>query len=597
MRLLNWFKGLLMAGFLAGLAACGGGSGSSPTLVDLARSDARFSVLAEAIQAADLTSTLSGPTSYTVLAPTDAAFAALLTELNLTKAQLLANKPLLTAVLQYHVLAGEVPRTAVPLGRAITPVGGGFFKVDSQAGALVVTDGRNRKANITQTDLVATNGLLHVVDKVLLPADKTVVQTAQAAPAFSTLVEAVVAANLQGTLSGTGPFTVFAPTNAAFAAALTELGVSKEALFADTALLTKILTYHVVPGRVLKADVPVGAAITTVEGQSFTVDASLAITDRLGRKAAITATDTLASNGVVHTVDKVILPSDATLPGQRTLVQQLQAMPQFSVLVEAVVAANLQDALSAAGPLTVFAPTNTAFAALLAELGLTKDQLLANKPLLTAVLQYHVLGSQVTSSAVPLGKAITPLAGGIFKIDATGGALVVTDGRNRRATIGFADLRVKNGVIHALDKVLLPANQDIVQTAISLPQFSILVEAVVAAGLQDALAAPGPLTVFAPTNTAFAALLDELGVTKEQLLANKPLLTQVLTYHVVPGRVLKADVPLNTPIATLQGDTFTVNANLAITDQRGRSAALTATDVLASNGVIHVIDKVILPRP
>lgn len=597
MRLLNWFKGLLMAGFLAGLAACGGGSGSSPTLVDLARNDARFSVLAEAIQAADLTSTLSGPTTYTVLAPTDAAFAALLTELNLTKAQLLANKPLLTAVLQYHVLAGEVPRTAVPLGKAITPVGGGFFKVDSQGGALVVTDGRNRKATITQTDLVATNGLLHVVDKVLLPADKTVVQTAQGAPVFSTLVDAVVAANLQGTLSGTGPFTVFAPTNAAFAAALTELGVSKEALLADTALLTKILTYHVVPGRVLKADVPVGAAITTVEGQTFSVDASLAITDRLGRKAAITATDTLASNGVVHTIDKVILPSDVTLPGQRTLVQQLQAMPQFSILVEAVVAANLQDALSAAGPLTVFAPTNNAFAALLAELGLTKDQLLANKPLLSAVLQYHVLGSQVVSSAVPLGKAITPLAGGIFKIDSTGGALVVTDGRNRRATIGFADLRVKNGVIHALDKVLLPANQDIVQTAISLPQFSILVEAVVAAGLQDALAAPGPLTVFAPTNTAFAALLGELGVTKEQLLADKPLLTQVLTYHVVPGHVLKADVPLNTPIATLQGDTFTVNANLAITDQRARSAGITATDVLASNGVIHVIDKVILPRP
>ncbi|MBL8275129.1 MAG: fasciclin domain-containing protein [Pelomonas sp.] len=272
-------------------------------------------------------------------------------------------------------------------------------------------------------------------------------------------------------------------------------------------------------------------------------------------------------------------------------------MPQFSILVEAVVAANLQDALSAAGPLTVFAPTNNAFAALLAELGLTKDQLLANKPLLSAVLQYHVLGSQVVSSAVPLGKAITPLAGGIFKIDSTGGALVVTDGRNRRATIGFADLRVKNGVIHALDKVLLPANQDIVQTAISLPQFSILVEAVVAAGLQDALAAPGPLTVFAPTNTAFAALLGELGVTKEQLLADKPLLTQVLTYHVVPGHVLKADVPLNTPIATLQGDTFTVNANLAITDQRARSAGITATDVLASNGVIHVIDKVILPRP
>lgn len=597
MRLLNWIKGLVMTSLMAGLVACGGGSGSSPKLADLVRNDARFSVLAEAIAAADLTATLSAPGPYTVFAPTNDAFAALLAELNLTKAQLLANKPLLTAVLQYHVLSAEVGRSAVPLGKAITPVGGGFFKVDSVSGALVVTDGRNRKATITQTDLVATNGLLHVLDKVLLPADKNIVQTAQAAAPFSILVDAVVAANLQGTLSGNGPFTVFAPTNTAFAAALTELGVSKEALFADTALLSKILTYHVVPSRVLKADVPVGAAITTVEGQTFTVDASLAITDRLGRKAAITGTDTLTSNGVIHTIDKVILPSDVTLPGQRTLVQQLQGMPQFSILVEAVVAAGLQDALSGAGPLTVFAPTNTAFAALLTELGVTKEQLLANKPLLTAVLQYHVLGSQVLSSQVPVGKAITPLAGGIFKIDANAGALVVTDGRNRRANIGFTDLRVKNGVIHSLDKVLLPANQNIVQTAISLPQFSILVEAVVAAGLQDALAAPGPLTVFAPTNDAFVALLTELGVTKADLLANKPLLTKVLTYHVVAGRVLKADVPVNTAITTLQGDTFTVNASLAITDQRARRANITATDVLASNGVIHVIDKVILPRP
>ncbi|MFG6467406.1 fasciclin domain-containing protein [Roseateles sp. BYS87W] len=597
MQLLNWLKSWGAFALLAGLVACGGGSGSSPNVVDLTRSDARFSVLAEAVAAADLGATLSGPGPFTVLAPTDAAFAALLAELNLSKAQLLADKALLRAVLQYHVLGSQVAASQVPLGKAITPLAGGIFKIDANAGALVVTDGRNRKATVTQTDLVATNGLLHVVDKVLLPANLNLVQTAQAVPAFSTLVEAVVAANLQGTLAGTGPFTVFAPTNAAFAAALSELGVSKAALLADTALLSKILTYHVLPSRVLKAEVPVGAAITTVEGQSFSVDASLAITDRLGRKAQITGTDVLASNGVVHTIDKVLLPSDVTLPGQRTLVQQLQGMPQFSVLVEAVLAANLQDALSGAGPLTVFAPTNAAFTALLAELGVTKDQLLANKPLLTAVLQYHVLGSQVLSGQVPVGKAITPLAGGIFKIDANAGALVVTDGRNRRANIGFTDLRVKNGVIHALDKVLLPANQTVVQTAVALPQFSILVEAVVAAGLQDALSAPGPLTVFAPTNDAFAALLAELGVTKEALLANKSLLTQVLTYHVVSGRVLKADVPLNTPIATLQGDTFTVNSSLALTDQRNRRANLTATDVLASNGVIHVLDKVILPRP
>ncbi len=309
MRLLNWFKGLLLAGLLAGLAACGGGSGSSPNLVDLARSDARFSVLAEALTTAELDATLGSAGPYTLFAPTDAAFAALLAELNLSKAQLFADKALLRAVLQYHVLAGEVPRASVPLGKAVAPLGGGFFKVDGQGGTLVVTDGRNRKAGVTQTDLVATNGLLHVVDKVLLPADKNLVQTAQSLPQFSVLVEAVVAAGLQDALAAPGPLTVFAPTNDAFAALLAELGVSKAALLADKPLLTKVLTYHVLPGRVLKADVPVNAPVTTLQGGSFTVSPALAITDQRGRRASITATDVFASNGVIHVIDKVILPS------------------------------------------------------------------------------------------------------------------------------------------------------------------------------------------------------------------------------------------------------------------------------------------------
>ena len=281
----------------------------------------------------------------------------------------------------------------------------------------------------------------------------------------------------------------------------------------------------------------------------------------------------------------------------KNIVQVAQADPRFSVLVEAVTAADLVTTLSGTGPFTVFAPTNDAFTALLAELGLTKAQLLADKPLLTAVLQYHVLGSKVPKASVPLGKAITPLAGGIFKIDAVGSALVVTDGRNRTSTISATDVAASNGVIHVVDKVLLPADMDIVQTAQALPDFSILVEAVVAANLQGALSAPGPLTVFAPTNEAFAALLTELGITKDALLADTTLLTKVLTYHVVSGRVLKADVPVGTAITTLQGGTFSVDATLAITDQNARKANIVATDVLTTNGVIHVIDKVILPAP
>lgn len=307
MRLNPWWRWLATALVATSLAGCGG-SDPEPNVVEVAQGDPQFSILAEAVVAADLAPALSGPGPLTVFAPTDAAFAALLTELGVTKAQLLADKTLLRTVLQYHVLSANVPSSAVPLGKPVTPLQGGIFKVDKVGTGLVITDGRNRQARITAADVMASNGVIHVIDRVLLPADKTLVATAQALPDFSILVEAVVAADLVNTLNAAGPYTVFAPTNAAFAKLLAELGVTKEQLLANKPLLTQVLTYHVLPARVLKAEVPVGSAITTVQGQTFTVDASLAITDARGRKAAITATDVLASNGVIHVVDTVILP-------------------------------------------------------------------------------------------------------------------------------------------------------------------------------------------------------------------------------------------------------------------------------------------------
>lgn len=303
-RITLWLGALSIAAFASGC----GGSSSDPDIVQVAQANPKLSILVEAVSAAGLVDTLKGPGPYTVFAPTNAAFASLLTELGVTKAQLLADKALLSSVLTYHVLAGKVAKADVPVGKAIKTVQGGVFKIDVVSGALKITDGRNRMSTITATDVKALNGVVHVVDKVLLPANKNIVQTAQSLPDFSILVEAVVAADLQNTLAGTGPFTVFAPTNTAFAAALTELGITKDALFANKALLSKILTYHVVSGRVLKAEVPIGANIATVQGDTLTVDANLKITDQRSRTAAIVITDVMTSNGVIHAIDKVILP-------------------------------------------------------------------------------------------------------------------------------------------------------------------------------------------------------------------------------------------------------------------------------------------------
>jgi uncharacterized surface protein with fasciclin (FAS1) repeats len=568
-----------------------------------------FSILEKAVREAGLVDALRSDGPFTVFAPTDAAFAALLTELNISAEQLLANKALLTDVLTYHVLpkklsARNIANGATPAtlqGQAVT------FDVQRRAGPDVrITDAQGRQASVIATNLFARNGVVHVIDKVILPQSKNVIQIAQGISDFSILVDAVVAAGLVDTLNGAGPFTVFAPTNAAFAALLDELKVTKEALFADKPLLTAVLTYHVLPGRVLASDIKEGAQATTVQGETFTLSlmGGANITDARGRKANIVATNVQASNGVIHVIDKVILPrADAPPPPPPTplnIVQVAQSLPaDFSILVEAVVAAGLVDTLSGAGPFTVFAPNNAAFAALLAELQVTKEQLLANKGLLTAVLTYHVLPRKVLAADIKGGAQATTVQGQLFTLGLMGGTSI-TDAQGRKANIVATDVAASNGMIHVIDKVILPQTKNIVEIAQSLPDFSILVEAVLAAELQGTLGGTGPFTVFAPTNAAFAALLHELRVTKAQLLADKTLLTKVLTYHVLPAKVLARDVTDDLKVTTVQGQQFTLDKDdnmLHILDARRRGANVVGTDVQAFNGVIHVIDRVLLPKP
>jgi len=304
-------------------------------------------------------------------------------------------------------------------------------------------------------------------------------------------------------------------------------------------------------------------------------------------------------------------------PQPVSILATARATADLSSLVAAVQFASdhndLVNRLGSAGTLTVFSPTNAAFDALAKKLtGNAKgpDILVpANKALVKSVLQYHVLTSTVGSAAIPFGKAITPAAGGFFKIDLVANKPVITDARNGKSNIITTDIKASNGVVHLIDAVLLPADKNVVQTAIaSAPEFTSLVAALQFASdnndLVTTLSGAGSFTVFAPTNAAFDALARELTgtttATGPSLLvpANRALLRSVLTYHVVAARALKADISFNAPITTVQGKTFVIQATtagVAITDGRNRVSNIVATDVLNSNGVIHVIDKVILP--
>lgn len=258
----------------------------------------------------------------------------------------------------------------------------------------------------------------------------------------------------------------------------------------------------------------------------------------------------------------------------------------FQTLVAAVQAAGLVETLQGKGPFTVFAPTDEAFAKLgkatIADL--LKPE---NKAKLTAILTYHVVGAQLPAAQVVTQKEVTSVQGSPLAIvvDKAG----VTVGT---AKIVKTDVMAKNGVIHVIDSVLLPP-ENIVATAAKAGKFKTLLAAATAAGLADTLANDGPFTVFAPTDEAFAKLGKD---TIADLLKpeNKAKLAAILKYHVVAGRVNAAAVVKLTSAKTLQGTTVAVkveNGQVSVND-----ANVVATDVIAGNGVIHIIDSVLLPH-
>jgi uncharacterized surface protein with fasciclin (FAS1) repeats len=281
--------------------------------------------------------------------------------------------------------------------------------------------------------------------------DETIVDVA-VNNGFSTLVTAVQAAGLVDTLAGDGPFTVFAPTDEAFAALPPGM---LDGILADTDALTAILTYHVVSGKVLAADVVGLSSATSLQGDDIAIE----VVDGgvvLNGTTNVTATDVEASNGVVHVIDSVLLPpslsetesEEPMLPG---LIETAEAAGSFTTLLAALDAAGLREALAsgALGKLTIFAPTDEAFAALPEG---TLDGLLADTTALTGVLTYHVVLGEVLAADVIGLDAATTLQGADITIEVVDGGVVLNDSSNVVTT----DIMTSGGIIHVIDAVLIP---------------------------------------------------------------------------------------------------------------------------------------------
>ena len=269
-----------------------------------------------------------------------------------------------------------------------------------------------------------------------------------------------------------------------------------------------------------------------------------------------------------------------------TIVETAQKA-KLNTLVAAVQAADLAEALSGKGPFTVFAPTEEAFAAL-PEGQLEMLLQPKNKHVLQAILKYHVVSGELDAKHVIKTPFATTLNGQRIdiKVDDSG---VKIDG----ARVLKTDIKCSNGVVHLIDRVILPNTEDIVATAMGAGDFNTLTAALKAAELVEALRGDGPLTVFAPTDAAFAKLPK--GAVADLLKPeNRSQLQAVLTYHVVPGRVYSDAVKKEARVESLQGGTL----HLA-RDEHGVTVAgarVVKADIETANGVIHVIDSVLLPQ-
>ena len=424
----------------------------------------------------------------------------------------------------------------------------------------------------------ALNGMVATIT-VNPPVSNTVVDIIVNSDDHTLLEAAVVAAGLVDALNAEGPFTVFAPTDAAITALADAFGVTPEILL-TLPQLGELLQYHVVAGLALSTDLSDGQTLTTLLGEDVTV--TITADGVFINDAQVVLADLLADNGVVHVIDAVLLPP---APETNTVVDIIVNSDDHTVLETAVVAAGLVETLSGEGPFTVFAPTDAAFAALPAG---TLDAVLADIDLLTAILTYHVVGGTTLSTDLADGQVVTTLSGADVTVTINAEGVFIND-----AQVVLADLLADNGVVHVIDAVLLPPAPEtntVVDIIVNSDDHTVLETAVVAAGLVETLSGEGPFTVFAPTDAAFAALPAG---TLDAVLADIDLLTAILTYHVVGGTTLSTDLADGQVVTTLSGADVTVTINaegVFIND-----AQVVLADLLADNGVVHVIDAVLLP--
>ncbi|PWJ44620.1 fasciclin domain-containing protein [Sediminitomix flava] len=591
----KWLVSIFLIGLSLGFTSCDEDENMSdmdtqPTsdIMEIVDQTSNVSTLLAAIDAASLRTTLKSSGPFTVFAPTNDAFAKVDAEII---NYLLATPEELSKVLTYHVVAGKVMSTDLSSGTVPTVNEGQSLNVSLGSSVMI------NNATVTTADVEATNGVIHLINEVLLPSNLdlsgmkqtlaeivvedenfTVLEKILTMPEFSDILTA--ASNKDAEL------TIFAPTDAAFQTVLDVLGLDDLSEIPENVLMD-IVTYHILGSVAMSSDLQ-STMYETLNGESITVDLSSGV---MIDNASVTKADMEASNGVLHVVDAVLLPSTyASAIG--TIVEVPLFRKEYSMLTKALMKAELVETLKGEGPFTVFAPNNDAFEAA----GITSLEEFTMEEL-EAVLLYHVVGAEVLSGNLP-ERMVTTLGGDFYL---SKGDQVYINGSTMVTNV---DIQKSNGVIHTIDQTLVPPSATVVDIAVALAsatedaEFTQLVGLLTAEGQAGVLEAisdeEGSFTIFAPTDAAFLEIEEVTStLTTEQI-------SDVLTYHVVPGRVYSTDLSDALEATTVNGQTLTVNFagdGVTLSDQSGDSedASVILVNINGTNGVIHVIDKVLIP--
>jgi len=597
-----------------GLAACGSSSSDplvTPTpdpdlgnIAEVASENGNFDTLVTLLGNTGLDEVLSDPDgAFTVFAPTDDAFALLGEE---TLAALEEDPELLEQILLYHVYTEGV----VDAGGAMGLAGSTIEMGNGDYAGLGLDDG-NLYVNlslITMPDVQASNGVIHVIDAVMMPpepagdTDLTIAEIATDNGNFETLLAAVDVAGLTGALDDPdAEFTLFAPTDDAFAKIDEE---TLQAILDDEDVLEALLMQHLVPDATVGsagAYAAIGTSLEMGNGAELPITVSGDPGERVLRigNIAVTMVDIYASNGVIHVVDTVIV-GDLSLPAPMlSIVEVAEAAGNFETLLAALNATDLDEVLGDLDEtFTVFAPTDDAFDAL--EEGLL-DELLADTDRLRNILLYHVFGGERVDSGAAIGIAegddsIIEMVNDDYAALSLGSEGLLINLSN----VIDPDVMAENGIIHAVDTVMMPPAErgeptdNIVETAIANDDFNTLVDLVVEAGLDGALSnEEANFTVFAPTDAAFEALGDAL----DDVRNDPDLLEQILLGHVLDMEVNSIlAYSLNGGAAETMATDFFVDIEIANGTLTVGGSTVVAADIYTTNGIIHVIDTVILPE-